>query len=281
MSGREGFGVTDLRVRYGGHTAVEDLTFTVPAGTVAALVGGDGAGKTSVLRALAGAIRPAGGSVRRPDPRRIGYMPAGEAIYRDLTVEENLAFSASAYGVRGVEGARRAAELLERTGLGAARGRLGGQLSGGMRHKLALAMALLHQPQLLVLDEPTTGVDPVSRAELWLLIASAAAADAAVVLATCYVDEAERAASVVVLSEGRPLLQGPPEEVIACTPGAVVDSVVRLHPVRSWRRGARWRTWSPDGTIPPGATRAELDLEDAVIVAELARLRHGTGEAAA
>jgi ABC-2 type transport system ATP-binding protein len=276
-----GFGVTGLRVRYGAHTAVQDLTFTIPAGTITALVGGDGAGKTSALRALAGAVRPAGGSVRRPDQRRIGYMPAGEAVYRDLTVDENLAFSASAYRVRGSTAARRTAELLERTGLGAARGRLGGQLSGGMRHKLALAMALLHQPQLLVLDEPTTGIDPVSRAELWLLIAAAAAAGAAVVLATCYVDEADRAAWVVVLSEGRPLLQGPPEQVIARTPGAVVDSVVRLHPVRSWRRGVRWRTWFPDGTVPPGAARAELDLEDAVIVAELARLRRGMGGVAA
>jgi ABC-2 type transport system ATP-binding protein len=276
-----GYGVTNLRVRYGGREAVDGVTFTVQGHTIAALVGGDGAGKTSVLRALAGAIAPAGGSVRRPDERRIGYMPAGEAVYRDLTVEENLAFSAQAYGVRGAEGARRAAELLERTGLGAARSRLGGQLSGGMRHKLALAMALLHQPELLVLDEPTTGIDPVSRAQLWRLIASAAAAGAAVVLATCYVDEAERAATVVVLSDGQVLLAGSPEEVVARTPGVVVESAARLDPVNSWLRGARWRAWSPDGTVPPGAARAELNLEDAVIVAELARLRHGTGEVAA
>jgi ABC-2 type transport system ATP-binding protein len=275
-----GYGVSDLRVRYGRHTAVQGVTFTVPAHTIAALVGGDGAGKSSVLRALAGAIAPAGGSVRRPDSRRIGYMPAGQGVYRDLTVNENLAFSASAYGVPGAEAARRAAELLERTGLQDAGGRLGAQLSGGMRHKLALAMALLHQPQLLVLDEPTTGIDPVSRAQLWRLIAGAAAAGAAVVLATCYVDEAERAASVVVLSEGRPLLEGSPEEVVARMPGVVVDSAVRLDPVTSWRRGARWRTWAADGTVPAGAARAEPDLEDAVIVAELARPRRA-GEVAA
>jgi ABC-2 type transport system ATP-binding protein len=276
-----GYGVTDLRVRYRGREAVGGVTFAVHEHTIAALVGGDGAGKTSVLRVLAGAIAPAGGGVRRPDERRIGYMPAGEAVYRDLTVEENLAFSARAYGVRGPEAARRADELLERTGLGGARGRLGGQLSGGMRQKLALAMALLHQPELLVLDEPTTGIDPVSRAQLWRLIAGAAAAGAAVALATCYVDEAERAATVAVLSDGQVLLDGSPEEVVARTPGAVVDSAARLDPVRSWLRGVRWRTWSPDGIIPPGAARAELDLEDAVIVAELGRLRHGTGEVAA
>jgi ABC-2 type transport system ATP-binding protein len=276
-----GYGVTDLRVRYRGREAVGGVTFAVHEHTIAALVGGDGAGKTSVLRVLAGAIAPASGGVRRPDERRIGYMPAGEAVYRDLTVEENLAFSARAYGVRGPEAARRADELLERTGLGGARSRLGGQLSGGMRQKLALAMALLHQPELLVLDEPTTGIDPVSRAQLWRLIAGAAAAGAAVALATCYVDEAERAATVAVLSDGKVLLDGSPEEVVARTPGVVVDSAARLDPVRSWLRGVRWRTWSPDGTIPPGAARAELDLEDAVIVAELARLRHGTGEVAA
>jgi ABC-2 type transport system ATP-binding protein len=275
-----GYGVSDLRVRYGGQLAVDGVSFTVQRGTVTALVGGDGAGKTSVLRALAGAVRPAGGGVRRPDAHRIGYMAAGEAVYRDLTVDENLAFSAGAYGVRGAEAARRAAELLRRTGLQDAGGRLGAQLSGGMRHKLALAMALLHEPELLVLDEPTTGVDPVSRAELWRLIAAAAAAGAAVVLATCYVDEAERAASVVVLSEGRPLLEGSPEEVVARMPGVVVDSAVRLDPVTSWRRGARWRTWSADGTVPAGAARAEPDLEDAVIVAELARPRRA-GEVAA
>jgi ABC-2 type transport system ATP-binding protein len=275
-----GYGVSDLRVRYGGQLVADGVSFTVQRGTVTALVGGDGAGKTSVLRALAGAVRPAGGGVRRPDARRIGYMAAGEAVYRDLTVDENLAFSASAYGVRGAEAARRAAELLRRTGLQDAGDRLGGQLSGGMRHKLALAMALLHEPQLLVLDEPTTGVDPVSRAELWRLIAAAAAAGAAVVLATCYVDEAERAASVVVLSEGRPLLEGSPEEVVARMPGVVVDSAVRLDPVTSWRRGARWRTWAADGTVPADAARAEPDMEDAVIVAELARPRRA-GEVAA
>jgi ABC-2 type transport system ATP-binding protein len=276
-----GYGVSDLRVRYGGREAVDSVTFTVQEHTIAALVGGDGAGKTSVLRALAGAIALAGGSVRRPDERRIGYMPAGGAVYRDLTVEENLAFGARAYGVRGAEATRRAAELLERTGLGAARSRLGGQLSGGMRQKLALAMALLHQPELLVLDEPTTGIDPVSRAQLWRLIAGAAAAGAAVVLATCYVDEAERAASVVVLSDGQVLLTGSPDQVVARTPGVVVESAARLDTVNSWLRGARWRTWSPDGTIPAGAVRAEPNLEDAVIVAELARLRHGTGAVAA
>jgi ABC-2 type transport system ATP-binding protein len=276
-----GYGVADLRVRYGGREAVGGVTLTVPPHTIAALVGGDGAGKTSVLRALAGAIAPADGSVQRPDERRIGYMPAGEAVYRDLTVEENLAFSARAYGVRGPEATRRATELLERTGLGAARSRLGGQLSGGMRQKLALAMALLHQPELLVLDEPTTGIDPVSRAQLWRLIAGAAADGAAVVLATCYVDEAERAATVVVLSDGQVLVAGSPEEVVARTPGVVVESAARLDPVNSWLRGARWRTWSSEETIPPGAARAQLNLEDAVIVAELARLRHGTGEVAA
>src|SRR4029453_18147840 len=99
--------------------------------------------------------------------------------------------------------------------------------------------------------------------------------------ATCYGDEAERAATVVVLSDGQVLLEGSPEEVVARTPGVVVASAARLDPERSWLRGTRWWTWSPDGTVPPGATRAELDLEDAVIVAELERLPQGNGEGAA
>jgi ABC-2 type transport system ATP-binding protein len=133
-------------------------------------------------------------------------------------------------------------------------------------------MALPHVPHLLVLDEPTTGVDPVSRAELWRLIARAAAEGAAVVIATSYVDEAERAENVVVLSGGDVLLSGPPHQIVASIPGALFESRDRPRGVRSWRRGEFWRAWSPERGAFPGSGPARADLEDAVIVAEMRHL---------
>jgi ABC-2 type transport system ATP-binding protein len=266
---RPAWGCQGLGVRYGDTVALADVTFELPAGTVAAVVGGDGAGKTTLLRALAGAVRPAAGTVRRPARRRLGYVSAGPGVWTDLTVDENLGFTGRAYGLPADELERRTAALLERTGLDAARDRLAGRLSGGMRQKLALAMAVLHQPDLLVLDEPTTGVDPVSRAELWRLLASAAAGGAAVVVGTTYLDEAERAASVLVLDRGRALLAGTPDQVLAATPGLVVEGAAKPEGVPSWPRGARWRAWSPDGSAPPGTSPVAPDLEDAVIIAQL------------
>jgi ABC-2 type transport system ATP-binding protein len=265
------WGVEGLGVRYGARTALDGVTFEVAARSVAAVVGGDGAGKTSLLRALAGTLRPSAGTVRRPDDRRIGYVSAGPGVWADLTVEENLDFAGRAYGLGAARLRARTAALLERTGLGETRERLAGRLSGGMRQKLALAMALLHEPELLILDEPTTGVDPVSRVELWRLLAAAAADGAAVALATTYLDEAERAATVLVLDQGRALLAGTPEEVLAAVPGRVVETPARPHGLPAWRRGARWRAWSPDGSPLPGATEVAMDLEDAVVVAQLAR----------
>jgi ABC-2 type transport system ATP-binding protein len=151
-----------------------------------------------------------------------------------------------------------------------------------MRRKLAVVMALLHEPALVVLDEPTTGVDPVSRTELARLVAHAAAAGAAVVLSTTYLDEAERAASVLVLESGRTLVSGRPRDVVAAMPGAVWALPARPYGQLSWRRGDRWHLWSRDGGPPSGpgtrgARRADADLEDAVVVAALsAETRRGT-----
>jgi ABC-2 type transport system ATP-binding protein len=271
------WGCRGLGVRYGDTVALEDVSLEVPAGSVAAVVGGDGAGKTTLLRALAGTVRPAAGTVRRPDRRRLGYVSAGPGVWTDLTVDENLSFAGRAYGLSAGDLEVRVSALLDRTGLAAAHDRLAGRLSGGMRQKLALAMAVAHEPELLVLDEPTTGVDPVSRAELWRLLASAAADGAAVVVATTYLDEAERAATVLVLDRGRALLEGHPDEVLAATPGLVVEGTARPQGVPSWRRGARWRAWSPDGSTPPGTHPVAIDLEDAAIVAQL---RQDQGRAA-
>src|SRR6266536_1217478 len=176
------FGVRGFTVRFGERTALRDVTLEVPAGHVTAVVGGDGAGKTTLLRVLAGALTRRAGEVRRPTPAQTGYLSASSGTYPDLSVEENLAFSAVGYGLPAARARERSSELLERTGLDSARRRLAGQLSGGMRQKLGVIRAMVHEPALLVLDEPTTGVDPVSRADLWWLIARAAAAGAAVVL---------------------------------------------------------------------------------------------------
>jgi ABC-2 type transport system ATP-binding protein len=267
--GRSTWGVEGLGVRYGASPALQDVTFQVSAGSVAAVVGGDGAGKTTLLRALAGTVRPCAGTVRRPGQRHLGYVSAGPGVWGDLTVDENLNFAGRAYGLGTDELDRRLAGLLERIGLAGARDRLAGQLSGGMRQKLALAMAIAHEPGLLILDEPTTGIDPVSRAELWRLLAGAAARGAAVAVATTYLDEAERAATVLVLDRGRGLLAGTPDEVLAATPGLVVEGPSRPDGIPAWRRGARWRAWSPDGSTPTGTSAVALDLEDAVIVAQL------------
>ena len=200
---RSVWGVRDLTVRYGRRTVLDGVTLEVEAGRVATVIGGDGAGKTTLLRALAGVIKPAGGRVLRPDRRRIGYIAGASGLYDDLSVDENVAFVAAAYDLTRDQRDRRVAELFARTGLSGTGDRLAGRLSGGMRQKLAFALALLHQPELLVLDEPTTGVDPVSRADLWGMIAEAAAAGAAVVVSTTYLDEARRASTILLLEDGR------------------------------------------------------------------------------
>lgn len=260
---------------YGDHTAVHGIDLSVSSGEVMALVGGDGAGKTTTLRALAGRLAPRSGELDLPGNHRTGVMPATGATWRDLTVTENLEF------VRAAHGSARdfVDELIARMGLDLARGRLAGNLSGGMRQKLALAMALQHRPRLVVLDEPTTGVDPVSRAEIWRLLGEEVAAGTGIVLATTYLDEAARAGHVVVLDDGHVLAAGPPQEVTAATPGTVVRAATRLGP-QSWRRGRSWHTWLADHdavavATRSGAQRVEPDLEDAAIVRALQREQGG------
>ncbi len=270
------YGLEEVEVRFGRRAALSGVTLNVPPSAVTAVVGGDGSGKTTAMRVLVGAIAPHSGLVRRPDRREVGYLPATSGVYVDLTVAENVTFVGAAFGARGLELAQRSDRLLERTGLSAARDRLAGELSGGMRRKLALVLALLHEPRLLVLDEPTTGVDPVSRVELWRLIGAAAATGAAVALTTTYIEEAERAAWVLVLESGRPLVSGTPEEVIAAIPGQVGQADSRPEqPAACWRRGAGWRVWSRERKLPSGSGAIEPDLEDAVTVAALAAEQAG------
>jgi ABC-2 type transport system ATP-binding protein len=274
------WGTDEVCVRFGATLALDHVSFRAEPGRVSAVVGGDGAGRSTLLRCLAGALAPASGLVRRPPAMATGYLSAGSGIYPDLSVEENLAFRASAYRLPVETARKRGAEMLARAGLDRVTGQLAGQLSGGMRQKLGVIAAMLHRPDLLVLDEPTTGVDPVSRSDLWWLIARAAAAGAAVVLATSYLDEAERAHGVLVLDAGTELASGTPEQIVAAMPGTL--TAVDERPAgeagrRAWRREGRWRVWdpgdggglAPGGPAPGGAVRP--DLQDAVTVAALAR----------
>lgn len=268
------WGVRELTVRFGGVIALDAVSLEAPLGRVTGVVGGDGAGKTTLLRCLAGAHAPDAGEVRRPDAARIGYLASTSGTYPDLSVEENLSFAARAYGVPASQVRSRAAEYLERTGLVQVRDRLAGDLSGGMRQKLGVIRAMLHRPDLLVLDEPTTGVDPVSRADLWWLIARAAAQGAAVVLSTAYLDEAERASWLLALDGGRVLAEGTPDDIAAAVPGSIGTTVERPSgdaARRSWRRGRTWRVWTPPGSEDPRRPMVRPDLHDAVIVAALAR----------
>lgn len=260
------WGADDLVVHYAKKVALSQVSLDAPGGQVTAVVGGDGAGKSTLLRCLAGAQAPSAGTVRRPGKESVGYLPASTGLYPDLTVTENLEFRATGYRMSRAAARERVAEYLDAAGLTPAASRLAGQLSGGMRCKLGVIAAMLPKPGLLVLDEPTTGVDPVSRSGLWWLIARAAAEGSAVVIATTYLDEAERCGSVLVLDEGRVLAAGTSDEIIAAMPGVLRASAVGGS-ARGWRRGGQWRVWDPDGTdgdIQP-------DLQDAVTVAAIAR----------
>lgn len=268
------FGAEGLVVSFGGRRALAGVDLEIAAGRVAAVVGGDGAGKSTLFHCLAGTIRPEAGVVRRPAKERLGSMPSQSGTWADLTVDENLAFAATAYGLRGARFTARRDELVERAALGPARGRLARDLSGGMRRKLGFLMAIVHQPELLLLDEPSTGVDPVSRVELWRMIAEAAAAGTAVAMATTYLDEAERASTVLVLDDGHTIASGPAPDVVVAVPGTIVATSSPTVAERAWRRGRRFHEWRPPvaGTgEPPAGDPLVPDLEDAVIALMIAR----------
>lgn len=219
-----------LSVRYPRSEAVAAIDLTVNSGEVVGLIGPDGAGKTSTLRVLAGLLKPTGGRVtafgdpvwerRRALHRRLGYLAQRFALYGDLTVDENVQFFALLYGVRQWRDKRD--ELLHRVGLGPFRRRLADHLSGGMKQKLALACTLIHGPELLILDEPTTGVDPVTRRELWRLVGGLVAQGLSLLIATPYLDEAERCSRLVLLHAGRVLAEGSPAALRAMLPGRIV-----------------------------------------------------------
>lgn len=298
-------GVTGVTVRRGGHAVLDDVTLPVPAGEITAVVGGDGAGKTTLARLLVGRELPDAGEVRRADPRRTGFLPATSGVWGDLSVAENVDLVAGAYRLDPATARDRADRLLAAAGLADVPHRLGRELSGGMRQKLGFCLAMLPDPELVVLDEPSTGVDPVSRVDLWRLLSAAAAGGSAVLVTTTYLDEAERAATVLVLDRGVAVYRGDPaaaapqvrgsiavrrvgagggggaipaESAVGTTTGgprehAVVAAGAGAPALAQWRRGG-----AVHALVPPGEGAPPADLEDAVIALTVER-RGGAGTA--
>jgi len=235
--------VEGLTRRFGDQVAVDALRFTVREGELFGLVGPDGAGKTTTLRMLAGVLRPSDGdavvfgtSVRQ-DPEavkhHIAYMSQRFGLYGDLTVRENLDFYADLYRVPHAERPARLQRLFAFSGLEPFQDRLAGQLSGGMKQKLGLSCALVHEPRVLLLDEPTFGVDPVSRRQLWLIVHEMVGRGTTVLVSTSYMDEAERMDRVALLEEGRLVGLERPEVLQAGLAGAVFR--VRVSDLRRGR----------------------------------------------
>ena len=235
--------VEGLTRRFGDLVAVDRLTVSVAPGELFGLVGPDGAGKTTTLRMLAGVLKPTAGdaiihgvSVAR-DPEAVkpdlAYMSQRFGLYGDLTVLENLRFYADLYQVPAAERAARIERLFRFSNLEPFKDRLAGQLSGGMRQKLGLSCALIHRPKVLLLDEPTFGVDPISRRDLWLIVHDMVAQGVTTVVSTAYMDEAERFDRVALLDRGRMLTVDAPEALQRRLEGRVI--MVRVARVREAR----------------------------------------------
>ena len=220
--------------RYGTVEALRGVTFSVNRGEMFGLIGPDGAGKTTAIRAICGLMHIDEGTIRvlGQDPVKqhrqvtgsVGYLSQRFSLYGDLSIDENIAFFAEIHGV-GDFHARRD-RLLEMTQLTKFRDRLADQLSGGMKQKLALACTLVHEPQVIMLDEPTTGVDPVSRREFWKLLSQFLAQGITIVMSTPYLDEAERCSRIVLLHEGQVLALDQPAHLRASLPGTLFEVVV-------------------------------------------------------
>jgi len=276
---------------YGRVEATRGISLEVRRGEMFGLIGPDGAGKSTTLRAMAGLLAVEHGSVRtcgldprrerRALTRRIGYLAQRFSLYGDLTVDENVAFFAELQGVDDVAGRRDA--MLELVRLTPFRRRLAERLSGGMKQKLALACTLVHTPELILLDEPTTGVDPVSRRDFWRLLAEVRRGGTTIVLSTPYLDEAERCTRVALFAEGRVLAVDAPDALrdgagsawheLLASPRRVAERALAglagLHDLEAFGDRLHFRLDHPDG---PAAVRARLAREG-VVVTELRPVR--------
>jgi ABC-2 type transport system ATP-binding protein len=226
--------LTKVVKRYGPTTALAGLNLEVRRGEMFGLIGPDGAGKTTAIRLICGLLHADEGELRvlgldpvrahRALTERVGYLSQRFSLYGDLTIDENIAFFAEVHGVRDYR--RRRDQLLSMTQLTPFRARLADRLSGGMKQKLALACTLVHEPDLILLDEPTTGVDPISRREFWKLLSEFLANGITILMSTPYLDEAERCTRVALVHEGRVLAADEPAALRQLIPGRMLEVVV-------------------------------------------------------
>jgi drug efflux transport system ATP-binding protein len=223
--------------KYDQVVALRDLSLSVESGEMFGLIGPDGAGKTTTIRLMCGLLKTDGGTVRvlGRDPVKehlavthdLGYLSQRFSLYGDLSIDENIAFFAEIHGLSMRDPAirERRERLLELTQLTRFRSRLADQLSGGMKQKLALACTLVHEPKIILLDEPTTGVDPVSRREFWKLLSEFLTQGITVLMATPYLDEAERCSRVALLHEGQLMAMDTPTALRTSLPGVVIEVI--------------------------------------------------------
>lgn len=264
---------------FGKNAAVQGLDLAVRRGEMFGLVGPDGAGKSTAIRLLCGILKPTGGEGRvlgfdlasQPEKikARIGYLSQSFTLYGDLTVDENIEFFAELHGVSGFRERRQ--ELLEFTRLTPFRRRLAQALSGGMKKKLALACTLIHTPDLIFLDEPSTGVDPVSRGEFWNILSGILEQGVTILMTTPYLDEAERCHRIGLMHRGRIFMTGTPDEIKAAMPGRVygIECPSPSEAYRALRRkwpstnlvlyGDRLHFWTPRGDDDARESAAWID----------------------
>jgi ABC-2 type transport system ATP-binding protein len=233
--------VQDVSRRFGALIAVREVSFRIGAGGIVGLVGSDGAGKTTLLRMIAGMLAPSAGRVavagrdtvteRGAVKDLIGYMPQRFGLYPDLSVAENFDFVMDIYGVAGPERARRRERYLGFSNLLPFLERRAGDLSGGMKQKLGLACVLVHEPRVLILDEPTNGVDPVSRQEFWQILAEMKQAGMTLMVSTAYLDEGERCDRLLLMHDARVIADATPADIRAGLPSLEEAIIQRIQAV--------------------------------------------------
>jgi ABC-2 type transport system ATP-binding protein len=277
---------TSLSRSFGETVAVDGLDLEVAEGELFGLVGPDGAGKTTTMRMLTGILAPSSGGatvagydvVKQAEPLKahIGYMSQRFGLYPDLTVAENIDFYADIYGVHGPDRARRMEQLLAFSNLTPFQDRLAGKLSGGMKQKLGLACALIHTPRVLFLDEPTNGVDPVSRRDFWRILYQLIRDRVTIFVSTAYLDEAERCNRVALIHSGKLLAVGTPTEVKQLMRGSLLE----IRTANPRQTAALLRQRLPNATVglfgdrvhlaTADPTKDETTVRDAIAAAGLA-----------